>query len=58
VAHCLRDIAHGDKSRSADLKKMVKSNDPAYRRLFEEAFWRDPESPPPKRPKKKRRRKS
>jgi hypothetical protein len=39
VAHCLRDMAYGDRSRVADLEKLVESNDPGYRSLFREAFW-------------------
>jgi hypothetical protein len=42
VAHCIRDLAYGDESRANDLVAMVRSKEPAYRRLFEEAFWRDP----------------
>jgi hypothetical protein len=51
VAHCLRDLAYGDESRTKDLIAMVQSEDPTYRRLFEAAFWRDrePEPPPKKR---------
>jgi len=39
VAHCVRDIAHGQ-DRGKDLRAMVESEDLRYRRLFEEAFWR------------------
>ena len=41
VAHCLRDIAHGSKSREADLGAMLESADPATRRMFVEACWVD-----------------
>jgi hypothetical protein len=40
LAHCIRDLAYGDESRSNELAKMVKSEDPAYRRMFEECLWR------------------
>jgi len=39
VAHCIRDIAHGQ-DRGKDLQTMVESEDLRYRALFEEAFWR------------------
>ena len=41
VAHCLRDIAHGDESREADLSAMMQSDDPATQRMFVDAFWID-----------------
>lgn len=41
VAHCLRDLAYGDETRADDLKAMVKSEDPEYRQLFLNSFWRD-----------------
>lgn len=41
VAHCLRDIAHGDESREADLRDMIGSGDPATQRMFVDAFWID-----------------
>jgi energy-coupling factor transporter ATP-binding protein EcfA2 len=40
IAHCIRDIAYGTKPRIADLKAMVESAEPAYRKIFEDAFWR------------------
>ncbi|MBI4704013.1 MAG: hypothetical protein HY744_23135, partial [Deltaproteobacteria bacterium] len=39
-AHCIRDLALGDEARGDDLVAMVESDDPAYRRLFEECLWR------------------
>jgi hypothetical protein len=39
-AHCIRDLAYGDKSRTKDLVEMVRSEEPAYRRMFEEFLWR------------------
>jgi hypothetical protein len=45
VAHCIRDLAYGDASRADDLLAMVRSEEPEYRKLFEEAFWRDPQAP-------------
>ena len=42
VAHCIRDLAYGDTFKENDLVAMVHSTEPAYRRLFEAAFWRDP----------------
>jgi hypothetical protein len=41
LAHCLRDLAYGDKNRTADLKAMVKSTDPAYQQMFRDAMWID-----------------
>ena len=43
VAHCMRDLAYGDKSRTDDLKAMVESNDPAYQEIFERCYWRPTE---------------
>ena len=43
VAHCIRDLAYGDKSRTDDLKAMVESNDPAYQEIFERCYWRPTE---------------
>lgn len=40
IAHCIRDLAYGDASRTDDLISMVKSNDPEYRKIFETCFWR------------------
>jgi len=37
----LRDLAHGDESRAADLKAMVESTDPAYQQMFHDAMWID-----------------
>jgi hypothetical protein len=39
-AHCIRDLAYGDESRTQDLVDMVRSEEPAYRRMFEEFLWR------------------
>jgi hypothetical protein len=41
VAHCLRALAYDDEARAADLAAMVNSDDPEYRQLFRDAFWRD-----------------
>lgn len=41
TAHCLRDIAYGDESRTDDLIRMVKSDDPAYNNILREALWID-----------------
>ena len=43
VVHCIRDIAYGGESRVADLEAMVRSEEPAYKKLFEDAFWRERE---------------
>ncbi len=51
IAHCIRDLAYGDESRGGDLVAMVKSKDPAFRKIFEDALWIDP------RPKRKSTRK-
>ena len=40
IAHCIRDLAYGDKSRTDDLVAMVKSDDPQYREIFESCLWR------------------
>ncbi len=58
VAHCIRDLAYGDESRAAELVALVRSEDPAYRTLFEEAFWRDPQDPQQRAPQRKQRRRS
>lgn len=42
IAHCLRDLVYGNENRTQDLVVMVQSDDPAYVRIFEDAFWRDP----------------
>ena len=52
IAHCLRDIAHGNESREADLRAMLGSEDPATRRLFIDSFWINDDNVP-KRTKKK-----
>lgn len=39
IAHCIRDLAYGDKSRANDLAAMVNSNDPRYREIFERCLW-------------------
>jgi hypothetical protein len=41
IAHCIRDIAHGDESRIKDLRAMIHSDDPAYREIFERCYWVD-----------------
>jgi hypothetical protein len=41
IAHCIRDLAYGDESRADDLVSMVRSDDPAYRSIFETCYWRD-----------------
>ena len=40
VAHYIRDLAYGDESRIKDLKSMVNSEDPQYRKIFETVYWR------------------
>jgi len=40
IAHCIRDLAYGDESRTDDLVSMVKSDDPQYRAIFETTLWR------------------
>jgi len=40
IAHCIRDLAYGDKSRMDDLVAMVKSDDTQYRVIFEACLWR------------------
>jgi len=42
IAQCIRDIAYGHESRVADLKAMVRSEDPDYAAVFEKCFWREP----------------
>jgi len=39
IAHCLRDLAFGDESRTDDLIQMVKSKDPAFREIFIRCCW-------------------
>lgn len=41
IAHCLRDIAFGNKSRIDDFRSMLTSSDPELRRVFVDAFWID-----------------
>ncbi len=41
VAHCLRDIAYGDESRTKALTAMIQSDVPGCRQLFRRAFWID-----------------
>ena len=40
IAHCIRDLAYGDESRTDDLVAMVKSDDPVYKDIFERCLWR------------------
>ena len=40
IAHCIRDLAYGDESRTDDLIAMVRSDDPGYRTIFEACLWR------------------
>ena len=40
IAHCIRDLAYGDESRTDDLVTMVQSSDPAYKEIFERCYWR------------------
>lgn len=40
LAHCIRDLAYGEESRADDLVAMVNSDDPGYRKMFEECLWR------------------
>lgn len=39
IAHCIRDLAYGNKSRTEDLVAMVKSDNPGYREIFERCHW-------------------
>lgn len=39
IAHCVRDLAYGDKSRTHDLDAMVRSTDPRYREIFDRSLW-------------------
>ena len=39
IAHCIRDLAYGDETRTKDLVKMVRSKDPRYRKIFETCYW-------------------
>ncbi len=41
IAHCIRDIAYGDKSRIDDLVAMVNSEDIEYKTIFETCYWRE-----------------
>jgi hypothetical protein len=40
IAHCVRDLAFGDASRTGDFVKMVDSNEPEYRSIFERCYFR------------------
>jgi hypothetical protein len=40
IAHCIRDLAYGDESRIEDFVSMAASDNPAYREIFEAAYWR------------------
>lgn len=40
IAHCIRDLAYGDSSRTKDFISMVNSDDPEYRKIFNAAYWR------------------
>lgn len=40
IAHCIRDLAYGNKKRAIDLVLMVESDDPQYRDIFERCLWR------------------
>jgi hypothetical protein len=40
IAHCIRDLVYGNKSRTEDLVLMVNSDDPQYRKIFEKVYWR------------------
>ena len=57
IAHCIRDLAYGDESRTGDLRAMVQSEEPGYRQIFEEALWRDPTEAKSRTPARKQRRK-
>lgn len=41
IAHCIRDLAFGDKSRIGDFMRMADSDEPAYRSIFERCYLRD-----------------
>ncbi len=38
IAHCIRDLAYGDKSGTKDLSKMAESDNPEYRKIFDRCF--------------------
>jgi NACHT domain len=57
IAHCIRDLAYGDKTRAEDLASMVQSQNPAYRSIFEAAYWRSTPEEDAKREKPKRKSK-
>jgi len=38
VAHCLRDIAYGHEGAEAELRALMRSQDPATHRMFQEAL--------------------
>ena len=38
IAHCIRDIAYGDKSRVDDLSAMVQSDDQKYQAIFKKCL--------------------
>jgi hypothetical protein len=42
IANCIRDIALGDKSRTRDLRAILRSRDPAVRQMLVDAFLVDP----------------
>jgi hypothetical protein len=39
IAHCIRDLAYGDESRTDDLVAMVHSDEPAYKEIFTRCYW-------------------
>ena len=40
IAHCIRDLAYGKKSRNSDLKTMVQSEFAEYKEIFIRCYWR------------------
>ena len=40
IAHCIRDLAFGNKKRADDLRSMFESDNPQYRDIFERCLWR------------------
>ncbi|HSH02290.1 MAG TPA: NACHT domain-containing protein [Anaerolineae bacterium] len=39
IAHCIRDVAYGREERVADLRRMLASDDPAFREVFVRCYW-------------------
>lgn len=39
IAHCIRDLAYGDKARTDDLISMLESDDPQFHKIFVDCYW-------------------